>query len=259
MRRIIQNGTMLIMVLLLLALTGGSVSADSRSSFSERLAAAMAADSRPAKDKARDANRQPVETLAFFGLGSDQRVLEVLPGGGWYTRLLAPALDGTGQLYLAFSARLPKTVRDESFMKNVKILEIDAPFGETDTKGIFTVPAFSFGVEDLDVILTFRNLHNLTAESRVEMARAAFAALEPGGVYGVVDHTRRHNEGDSDANRRRLDPVLAIQEIQSAGFLFEASSPLHARSIDSLELEVGDERVTGQTDRFMLRFRKPAL
>lgn len=228
-------------------------------SFEERIGAAMASSSRPGKDKARDANRLPKETLAFFGVDSDQRVLEVLPGGGWYSRLLAPALEGTGQLYLAFAARMPEALRESEIMKQVEFLEVDAALSGTDHPGIFSVPSFSFGVENLDALLTFRNLHNLTADTRVAMAQAAFDALRPGGVYGVIDHTRRHNEPDAPQNWRRLDPVQMIQEIQGAGFRFEASSPLHARPVDALKLEVGDDAVTGQTDRFTLRFRKPAL
>jgi predicted methyltransferase len=232
--------------------------ASSKGVFEERVQAAMDAEGRPEKDKVRDANRLPKETLAFFGIDSDQRILELLPGGGWYTRLLAPALEGSGQLYLAFAGRMPDEVKAERFMKEVKFLEVDAPFEPTEHRGIFDLKAFEFGIEDLDAVLTFRNLHNLTPAARAHMNKAVFDALAPGGVYGVIDHTRRHNEPGNAKNRRRLDPVMVIHEIEAAGFVFEASSSLHARPGDSLELEVGDEAVAGKTDRFTLRFRKPA-
>jgi predicted methyltransferase len=235
---------------------GASSDAPSKGTFSERLQAAMDAESRPAKDKARDANRLPKETLSFFGIDSDQRVLELLPGGGWYTRLLAPALEGSGQLYLAFAGRLSDEIKAEPFMKEVVFLEVDAPFEETEHRGIFNVPPFEFGVENLDAVLTFRNLHNMTSTARANANKAVFEALAPGGVYGVIDHTRRHNEPSDAKNWRRLDPVMMIQEIEAAGFVFDASSNLHARPGDSLELEVGDEAVTGRTDRFTLRIRK---
>ena len=231
--------------------------ASSSSVFAERIQAAMDDAGRPAKDKARDANRLPKETLAFFGVESDQRVLELLPGGGWYTRLLAPALDASGQLYLAFAGRMSDEIKAEPFMKKVEFLEVDAPFEETDHPGIFDVRPFEFGVEDLDAVLTFRNLHNMTPTARASANEAVFDALAPGGVYGVIDHTRRHNEPSDADNWRRLDPVVVIHEIEAAGFVFEASSDLHARPGDSLELEVGDEAVTGRTDRFTLKFRKP--
>ena len=86
---------------------------------------------------------------------------------------------------------------------------------------------------------------------------AVFEALRPGGLYGVVDHTRRHMEPDSAANVRRVDPVAAIEETLRAGFEFVDYSDLHYRPGDDLSLEVGDERVSGRTDRFTLLFRKP--
>lgn len=119
------------------------------------------------------------------------------------------------------------------------------------------IAPFEFGVEGLDAVLTFRNLHNLNEQGRDSMNRAAFAALKPGGLYGVVDHTRRHMQPDDPENRRRADPVLMIKEIQAAGFEFEGYSDLHYRLDDELRYEVGRKTVTGNTDRFTFLFRKP--
>jgi len=84
-----------------------------------------------------------------------------------------------------------------------------------------------------------------------------FDALRPGGFYGVVDHTRRHNEPGTHENWRRMDPVLAIREIQSAGFELVEFSDLHYRPDDELRYEVGRKTVRGNSDRFTLLFRKP--
>ena len=89
------------------------------------------------------------------------------------------------------------------------------------------------------------------------MNKAAFDALKSGGVYAVVDHTRRHMEADSPENGRRLDPVLAIKEIQAAGFVFDDFTDLHYRADDELRYEVGRRAVAGNTDRWTLKFRKP--
>jgi predicted methyltransferase len=113
------------------------------------------------------------------------------------------------------------------------------------------------GVQDADMVLTFRNYHNFGAEGRAAMNMAAFKALKPGGIYAVVDHTRRHMEGDNDENRRRIDPVLAIKEIQATGFELVDYSTQHFRPDDELRYEVGRKTVTGNTDRFTLKFRKP--
>ena len=89
------------------------------------------------------------------------------------------------------------------------------------------------------------------------MNEVAFAALKSGGIYAVVDHTARHMEGYNNSNRRRFDPVKAIKEIQAAGFELVDFSDLHYREDDELEYEVGARSVTGNTDRWTLKFKKP--
>jgi predicted methyltransferase len=113
------------------------------------------------------------------------------------------------------------------------------------------------GVDDVDMVLTFRNYHNFGPEGRAAMNAAVFDALKPGGIYAVVDHTRRHMESDNNENRRRIDPVQAILEIEAAGFEFVGYSDLHFRPDDTLVYEVGRKTVTGNTDRWTLKFMKP--
>ena len=115
----------------------------------------------------------------------------------------------------------------------------------------------SFGVTDLDMVVTFRNLHNYNPVMRAVLNEAVFDALKPGGVYGVLDHTRRHMEPQSRGNGRRVDPVQMIKEIQAAGFVFEDYSTIHYSAADALALEVGNPEVANQTDRITFRFRKP--
>jgi predicted methyltransferase len=113
------------------------------------------------------------------------------------------------------------------------------------------------GVDDVDIVFTFRNYHNFGPEGRAAMNSAVFDALKPGGIYAVVDHTRRHMESDGPENRRRIDPVQAILEIEAAGFEFVDYSDLHYRPDDQLVYEVGRKTVTGNTDRWTLKFIKP--
>jgi predicted methyltransferase len=107
------------------------------------------------------------------------------------------------------------------------------------------------------MVLTFRNLHNFDAESRARVNAEVFKSLKPGGLYGVVDHTRRHMEAESPENRRRIDPVLVVKEMLDQGFEFVQYSDLHFRADDELVYEVGRRSVTGNTDRFTFLFRKP--
>ncbi len=224
----------------------------------DKVGAAMAAESRPAADRERDRNRRPLQTLQFFGLEDDMRVLELLPGGGWYTRILAPVLAENGKLYVAMgTGRIQESLLDEPGFENVEVLETTANVRREPGARYYTTDDFSFGVRNLDMVLTFRNVHNFDAEGRSRMHQAAFDALRKGGVYGIVDHTRRHMEGETPENRRRIDPVLVIKEAQAAGFEFVDYSDLHYRADDELEYEVGRRSVTGNTDRFTFLFRKP--
>lgn len=226
--------------------------------WQEKLAAAMAAADRPEEDRARDANRLPRETLEFFRFRDDLRVLELFPGTGWYTRLLGPVLAEKGRLYVALNtARVAEVIDGTPSLSSVELLEVNELMSSTAQRGVFDLEPLSFFVEDLDLVLTFRNVHNLSPRGRAVLNDAVFESLRPGGLYGVVDHTRRHMEPDGAENRRRVDPVQTIQETIAAGFEFVGYSTLHYRPADGLGLEVGDERVTGQTDRFTLLFRKP--
>jgi len=240
---------------LLLSLALGAQAANE---IDMKVEAALAADSRPQADRDRDRNRRAAETLNFFGLKDNMRVMELLPGGGWYTRLLAPVLAENGQLYLALgTGRASTTVLTEPGFEDVVRLETNENLHRPDGARFYVMDEFDFGVEDLDMVLTFRNLHNFTPEVRAIMNREVFESLKSGGIYGAVDHTRRHMEELDNENRRRIDPVLVIKEMLDLGFEFVDYSDLHFRGDDELEYEVGRRSVSGNTDRFTFLFRKP--
>ena len=227
----------------------------------EKIDAAMKSDIRTADEKARDGERKPRQTLEFFGLRDDMRVLELIPSGGWYTKILAPVLADKGQLYVAIGTErgVEPMIKSLPALAKIKVAPTDAKFVPASgaQMGKFDLANFSLGEKNLDLVLTFRNYHNLTPEGRDNLNRAVFAALKSGGTYGLVDHTRRHNEPDNAENWRRVDPVLAIKEVQAAGFVFEDFTNLHYIPDDELRYEVGRRSVTGNSDRFALRFRKP--
>ena len=211
-------------------------------------------------ETARDGNRKPVETLEFFGLRDDMTVLELLPGGGWYTNLLGPTLEENGKLYLSIGAeRTWSRIENEEGFGSTELIPFDREnFSRAPGSRRTTVPEFSFGIDgEIDLVLTFRNVHNFDEEGRNNINRAAFDALKSGGLYGVVDHTRRHMQADYYENWRRMDPVLVIKEVEAVGFEFVDYSDLHYRPDDELLYEVGRKTVTGNTDRFTLLFRKP--
>lgn len=236
-----------------LAAIGQTAAADVK----EKLEAAMAAESRSEAEVARDANRKPVETLAFFGLEEDMRVLELLPGGGWYTKLLAPVLEEKGKLYVSIGTTNVAKLIEAGTLTGVEVIEPAGEFKRDEGSRRFYIDGLDIDIADLDLVLTFRNLHNFTERGRADLNTAAFEMLKSGGLYGVVDHTRRHMQGDYSEVWRRMDPVQMIKEIEAAGFEFVDYSDLHYRPDDTLEYEVGRRTVTGNTDRFTLLFRKP--
>lgn len=224
-----------------------------------KLEIAMNSDIRSQAEVDRDANRKPIETLEFFGLKDDMTVVELIPGGGWYTKLLVPLLAEKGTYYGAIgTSRIENNLSTLAGFERMNITAKDAKLFREEGARFYSLELDNLGVEDADMVLTFRNYHNFDDAGRAAMNKAAFDALKPGGIYGVVDHTARHMEPMTPANRRRFDPVKAIKEIQDAGFIFVDYSTLHYREDDELEYEVGARSVSGNTDRFTLKFIKPA-
>jgi predicted methyltransferase len=225
----------------------------------EKLKTAMSSDIRTQAEVERDSNRKPIETLSFFGFQDDMSVVELIPGGGWYTKLLVPVLAEKGTYYGAMgTGRIESGLASLPGFERMNIIAKDARLFREEGAQFTSVELASLGVSDIDMVLTFRNYHNLSEQGRMEMNRLAFDALKPGGIYGVLDHTARHMEPLDSSNRRRVDPVKAIKEIQAAGFVLVDYSSLHFKEDDELEYEVGARSVSGNTDRWTLKFMKPA-
>jgi predicted methyltransferase len=223
-----------------------------------KITEAIESDLRTEAEVDRDWDRSPLETLTFFGLRDDMRVLELLPGGGWYTKILASVLRQNGDLYVAISTdNVSQNLVSLPEFRHVNVVDIGVGVERTGPFNTNFIPPFDFGLDDIDMALTFRNMHNFTPEGRANINAAVFRALRSGGLYGVVDHSRRHMEPMTNENRRRADVVQIIQEVLAAGFEMVDYSDVHYRPDDELRYEVGRKTVTGNTDRFTLLFRKP--
>ncbi len=245
------------------------------SASSKALVKAVSGDHRSAKNKARDQYRHPIETLNFFGFTSNLTVVEITPGGGWYTEILAPALKGTGTLY---AAHYPDTGEDNYYSNSRKRLEkkltSDAVFSEvvltdfTPRKQSELAPK---GTADL--VLTFRNLHNWKDAGVEQVFKDAYKALKPGGVLGVVEH-RLPAGVDAEKARGYVSETKTIKQAKAAGFRFSGSSEVNANTKDlaihpkgvwtlppRLALEDKDREkylAIGESDRMTLKFVKPA-
>ena len=210
--------------------------AQAANEIDSKVEAALAAEERPEADRERDRNRRPLDTLKFFGMTDDMRVLELLPGGGWYTRVLAPILAENGKLYVSLgTGRVKERILPLPGFEAVKVLETEANIRRDEERRVYLMDDFEFGVGDLDMVVTFRNLHNFDPASRANMNAQVFEVLKSGGLYGVVDHTQRHMEPANSENRRRVDPVMVIKEALEQGFEFVDYSDLHYRADDELE------------------------
>ena len=209
---------------------------------------------RDAAETARDANRKPGEVLEFFGLEDDMKVLEISPATGYWSKLVGPTLCENGG-ELIFSVGVSDDFKND--VMSLDGLECTSAINNDIT--LRNLPEFSFDDSQFDMVLTFWNLHNPSVEGRKNLNEAVFSALKSGGIYGVVDHTRRHLEPTSREaqNGRRLDPVLIIKEMIDVGFDFVDFSPMHYHPEDNLSQEVGTPGVRGNTDRFTMSFRKP--
>ena len=246
---------------------------------------AVAGSWRLDKERARDEFRHPVETLKFFGVKPSDTVVEIAPGGGWFTAILGPYLmKGGGQLYAAnVDPEASEGARKN--VDNYRAAFVDHP--ETFGKITLTVASrTSPGLApdgSADAVLTFRNVHNWMAGGYADKIFAdAFRALKPGGVFGVEEH-RLPSARDQDLNASKgyVLESYVVQLAQNAGFVLEESSEINANPKDTADHPLGvwmlspnlakpqpgtpeaagyDEakyRAIGESDRMTLRFRKP--
>ena len=243
--------------LVILGILISSISFAQSNVIDDKINAALASDARTSAEKARDRNRKPLETLNFFQLKDDMRVLELVPGGGWYTKLLAPTLEENGEYYVAiWTDRLKAGLLSEEGFGHVKVVDGINP-SSSGVGRLNTIKPFSFGLSNLDLVVTFRNMHTFDVAGRNAVNQATFDALKSGGMYGVIDHTRRHMQPMTNEVWRRADPITITKELLDIGFELDAYSDLHYRPDDELRYEVGRKSVTGNTDRFTMLFRKP--
>jgi predicted methyltransferase len=267
----------------LLAITAcaGSKEAPQAGSDPETLAAIEAASTgahRSEANIARNAARHPVETLDFFGLRRDMTVIEILPGGLWYTEILGPVLRDEGQLVVAgYDVTLPDQpeyrTRGHNYMVK-RFAEESEIFGTPRIAKMTAPDSIDLGPPgSADMVLTFRSNHGWIREGGAEAAYAAFfEVLRPGGVLGVVQH-RAGAATDTTKFNGYVPQEKVIELATNAGFVFEASSEINANPADTADYEggvwtlppslrLGDEDrekyvAIGESDRMTLRFRKP--
>jgi len=224
------------------------------------ITAAVADSGRPDADKARDANRKPAETLAFTGVKPGAQVAELLPGGGYFTRLFSKAVGSEGHVYALVPAPLADAPADvPDFAARVKAIAADPNYANVS---VVVEPFSQLGVPaPVDLVWTSQNYHDLHNFPGLDVGifnKMVFDDLKPGGIYLVLDHTAEAGSGARDTKTlHRIDPEAVKKEVLAAGFVFVGSSDLLRQPGDSHTLKVFDPTVRGKTDQFILKFRKP--
>jgi predicted methyltransferase len=259
------------------ALVAGCVTTSGRETTASALDGVLAGSQRTPADHARDQYRHPKETLLFFGIRPQTRVLEPWPESGWYTKIIAPLVRAHGQYIAGLIAPDPQSRFIQARLASYRRLLASRP----DLYGRVKAVTFPLNGADVlppgsvDMVLSFRDLHEWMALGDARQALATiYRALAPGGVFGVVD-----NRGDPAlpqdprAKKGYVRQDYAIRLIEAAGFRLVAASEVNANARDTKNYPCGvwalppDYRLgnidrakyeaIGESDRFTLKFVKP--
>jgi predicted methyltransferase len=221
------------------------------------ITAAVADPGRPAEDSKRDADRKPAEVLAFAGVKPGAKVVDFVPGKGYFTRIFAKVVGAKGKVYAYQPVEIDKEVPDE--LGALKALAAQYP-----NVTVIDQPVAAFAVpEAVDLVWTSQNYHDLHdpfmgSPDVARIDKAVYDALKPGGIFLVLDHAAAPGSGLANTNDlHRIDPQTVKQEVTAAGFEFVGASEVLRNPADAHTLKVFDPSIRGRTDQFIFKFRKP--
>ncbi len=224
------------------------------------LDAALADPARKDQRDAADARRKPGPLIALAGVKPGDKVLDLIPGSGYWTRIFSKIVGPQGKVYAVWPQAYAREAMGD--VQNMQKLSADKYYGNIVTlvqpTTTLTAP------EPLDVVWTSQNFHDYPDEfmgkgDPATLARAAFAALKPGGVFMVIDHRAKDGRGLADTDTlHRIDPAAVRKLAEGAGFRFAGESKVLDNPADPLDVPVFDRSIRGHTSQFAYKFVKPA-
>jgi len=224
------------------------------------IAAAVADTARPQADRDRDADRKPAECIAFAGLKPGQRIADLIPGGGYFTRIFSGVVGPKGQVVAVAPPKRPDAPPDRPEpAAAVNAIAAD-PHYKNVTVSVVKIVELKLP-EKLDMVWTSQNYHDVHNVKDIDVAafnKAVLESLKPGGIYIVIDHDAAKGAGftaTSTLHRSESDAVKA--EVMAAGFEFVGSSNVIANPADDHTAKVFEQSLHDKTDRYLLKFRKP--
>src|SRR6188768_2422996 len=224
------------------------------------VAAAVADPARPQADRDRDADRKPAECITFAGLKPGQRIADLLPGGGYFTRIFSGVVGPKGEVIAVAPPKRPDAPPDRPEPSAaVRAIAAD-PHYQNVTVSVEKVAELKLP-EKLDMVWTSQNYHDVHNIKDIDVGafnKAIFDSLKPGGIYIVIDHVAEKGAGFTvTSTLHRSEPDAVKAEVMAAGFEFVGSSDVIANTADDHTARVFEQGMHDKTDRYVLKFRKP--
>jgi predicted methyltransferase len=251
-----------VIIALLSCACGDSVQGESDSAALQKIhATAVANPQRSDADRDRDAGRNPAAVLDFFGIAPGMSVLDMFSGGGYYTELLSYSVGNKGKVIAHTNSAYANFVGDEAVnryadgrLPNVEILLAE--------NNALALPTNSF--DAVMMVLAYHDIYYIDPENGwpeidgPQLVEELFDSLKPGGILAIVDHYATAGSARETGNSlHRIDPAIVRKELEAAGFVHDGTSDVLRNAADDHSLHMGDPKVRGKTDRFVMKFRKP--
>ncbi|MFC4528657.1 class I SAM-dependent methyltransferase [Dyella halodurans] len=223
------------------------------------VAAALADPARPVDDRSLDGGRKPAEVLAFAGIKPGDKVVDLMPGAGYYTRVFSKIVGAGGVVYAVQPVEM-----DKAAPKGLQTLNSFAGTPGYPNVSVLVQPIAALSLpQHVDLVWTSQNYHDLHdpfmgSPDIARLNKAIFDALKPGGVYIVLDHAAAAGSGVSRTDDlHRIDPAVVKAEVTAAGFEYLGESDVLRQAADDHSTPAFDKAMRGKTDRFIYKFRKP--